>query len=257
MAQRRMFSRTVVESDAFLDLPMSTQALYFHLGMDADDEGFCSSPKKVMRLVGANQDDLKLLVAKSFLVAFDDGVVVIKHWRINNYIQRDRMHETEYRDHLGTLYLKPNKAYTTDPAKGRSIAETEMDTECIQTASNLDTEVSIGKYRLEESSLGEKRKSETSLKHVRKQSALCDSLTRSGFLDEDELQDEQWDELLNEYVDEYGFVDTKMKLAYVLSSWKVRAEDEPIESPFLWLKAAMDEQFSQAERRGISKKKGL
>ena len=86
MAKRRMFSQQITDSDAFLDMPLSAQALYFHLGMSADDDGFVNNPKRVQRVIGANEDDLKLLIAKNFIIAFDTGVMVIKHWKINNYI---------------------------------------------------------------------------------------------------------------------------------------------------------------------------
>ena len=90
MAERRMFAKTIIDSDAFLDMPLSTQALYFHLSMRADDDGFINNPRKIQRMIGASGDDLKLLLAKSFLIPFDSGIVVIKHWRIHNYIQKDR-----------------------------------------------------------------------------------------------------------------------------------------------------------------------
>ncbi len=125
MANRRLFSRTVARSDAFLDMPLSTQALYFHLGLEADDDGFCSAPKTIARLIGAAQNDYDLLVAKGFLIQFDDGVVVIKHWRINNTIRKDRYHETEYQEHKKELYIKDNQAYTLDPDKGTKLIECE------------------------------------------------------------------------------------------------------------------------------------
>lgn len=112
MAQRRMFSKQITESDAFLDMPLSAQALYFHLGMSADDDGFVNSPRRIQRVIGANDDDLKLLIAKNFVIAFDTGVVVIKHWKINNYIQKDRYTPTTYEDEKAQLFEKENRAYT-------------------------------------------------------------------------------------------------------------------------------------------------
>ena len=112
MAKRRMFSQQITESDSFLDMPLSAQALYFHLGMTADDDGFVNSPKRVQRVIGANDDDLKLLVAKKFVIAFDSGVVVIKHWKINNFIRSDRYTPTVYADEMAMLYEKENRAYT-------------------------------------------------------------------------------------------------------------------------------------------------
>ncbi len=112
MAKRRMFSQQITESDSFLDMPLSAQALYFHLGMTADDDGFVNSPKRVQRVIGANDDDLKLLIAKNFVIAFDSGVVVIKHWKINNFIRNDRYTPTVYEEEMAMLYEKPNRAYT-------------------------------------------------------------------------------------------------------------------------------------------------
>ena len=112
MAKRRMFSQQITESDSFLDMPLSAQALYFHLGMSADDDGFVNSPKRVQRVIGANDDDLKLLIAKKFVIAFDSGVVVIKHWKINNFIRSDRYTPTVYADEMAMLYEKENRAYT-------------------------------------------------------------------------------------------------------------------------------------------------
>lgn len=142
MAERRMFAKTIVDSDAFLDMPLSTQALYFHLSMRADDDGFINNPKKIQRTIGASEDDLKLLLAKSFILAFETGVIVIKHWRINNYIQKDRYKETLYQDEMSALEVKDNGSYTFNGHK--------MDTQCIQDGYNGYT----GKDRLGKNSIG-------------------------------------------------------------------------------------------------------
>ena len=112
MAERRMFAKTIIDSDAFLDMPLSAQALYFHLGMRADDDGFVNAPKKIQRIVGAGDDDAKILIAKNFIIPFNSGVIVIKHWRIHNTIQRDRYKATTYQDEFAQLSVKQNKAYT-------------------------------------------------------------------------------------------------------------------------------------------------
>ena len=112
MAERRMFAKTIIDSDMFLDMPLSTQALYFHLSMRADDDGFINNPRKIQRMVGASDDDLKVLVMKRFILPFDSGVVVIKHWKIHNYIRNDRYKETVYQDEKSKLLLKENGAYT-------------------------------------------------------------------------------------------------------------------------------------------------
>lgn len=112
MSKKRLFSTQITESDAFLDMPLSAQSLYFHLGMNADDEGFVNSPKRIQRMVGASEDDFKILVAKRFLIAFPSGVIVIKHWHINNNIRMDRMRQTEYQDERRMLKMKTNRSYT-------------------------------------------------------------------------------------------------------------------------------------------------
>lgn len=137
MAQRRMFSLTVIDTDKFLEMPNSSQLLYFHLAMRADDDGFVSSPKKIQKMVNCSEDDLRILIAKQFVIPFDSGICVIRHWRIHNYIQSDRYHETQY------LYEKSQIAQQDNGAYGR------VDTECIQIASNMDTQVRLGKDRLE------------------------------------------------------------------------------------------------------------
>ena len=131
-AERRMFAKTIIDSDAFLDMPLSTQALYFHLAMRADDEGFVNNPKKIQRMVSASEDDLKVLATKRFIIPFESGVVVIRHWKIHNYIQNDRKHDTVCEDEKSLITVKKNGEY-------------EMYTDCIQNGYNLDTEVSIGK----------------------------------------------------------------------------------------------------------------
>lgn len=118
MAERRMFAKTIVLSDAFLDLPMSARCLYFTLGMFADDDGFVNSPRGIMRQCGASEDDMKLLLAKKFLLAFDSGVIVIKHWRINNYLRSDRYQGTKYIEEKESLIIDQNGAYVQPKQAG-------------------------------------------------------------------------------------------------------------------------------------------
>lgn len=141
MAQRRMFSMQVIDTDQFLDMPPSSQCLYFHLGMRADDDGFVASPRKIMKITNSSDDDYKLLLAKQFVIPFASGICVIRHWRIHNYIQSDRYHETIYKDERRQLAIS-NNHYET------------LDTECIQDVSKVDTEVRLGKV-----SRGKERKS--------------------------------------------------------------------------------------------------
>lgn len=140
MAERRMFAKTIIDSDAFLDMPVTARLLYYDLGMRADDDGFVNSPKKIMRTVGASQDDMNILIMRQFIIPFDNGIVVIKHWRIHNYIQKDRYHSTKYEDEKSLLSIQGNGAYT--------LQNNEMDTTCIQDVSKMDTEVRLGKVRL-------------------------------------------------------------------------------------------------------------
>lgn len=113
-----MFHKNVVESDAFLDMPTSAQALYFHLGMYADDDGFVNGPRRVVRLIGANNDDLQLLIAKRFLLEFANGVVVVKHWRIANSLKNDRAKMPQYPELAAMIYIKENRSYTDHPVAG-------------------------------------------------------------------------------------------------------------------------------------------
>lgn len=142
MAKKRMFNVDIVGSDAFLDLPHTAQALYFQLGMRADDDGFVGNPKTIQRIAGTKASDLELLVKKRFLLQFPSGVVVIKHWKINNQIQKDRYTPTVYTEEYQSLYIKDNKSYT------------EMDKGCIQSVSEMDTQISIDKNRLDKNSRG-------------------------------------------------------------------------------------------------------
>jgi hypothetical protein len=125
MAEKRMFTVKITESDAFLDMPMSTQCLYFHLCMYADDEGFIKNPKRIQKMIGANEDDMKLLVAKSFVLEYESGVIVIKHWKMHNAIRKDRLHETEYIEEKSMLYVKENGAYTLDSTQGKPLLSTK------------------------------------------------------------------------------------------------------------------------------------
>lgn len=153
MAERRMFTQKIIDSDAFLDMPLSTQSLYFHLNMRADDDGFVNNPKKVQRMIGATEDDLKLLIAKRFILTFENGVVVIKHWRMHNLLRKDRYTETQYVEQKNMLAIKDNGAYTeADSDTGNHLATTWQ-----PNGNHLATQVSkgkdsIGQYRVVECS---------------------------------------------------------------------------------------------------------
>jgi hypothetical protein len=121
MSEKRMFAKQIVESDSFLDMPLSTQALYFHLSMYADDDGFLNAPKRIQRTIGATDDDLKLLIAKNFVIPFETGVMVIKHWKINNYIRSDRYKGTAYTDEKSMLMTKENGVYSLGIPSGYQV----------------------------------------------------------------------------------------------------------------------------------------
>ena len=149
MAEKRMFSKQIIDSDAFLEMPLSTQALYFHLSMRADDDGFLNNAKKVMKIIGANQNDYDLLVAKSFIIQFSDGICVIKHWRINNYLRKDRYTETIYQEEKAMLTMQPNGRYSLKD----SIREMDDFPVGIPLVDRSDTQNRIEKNREEKNSI--------------------------------------------------------------------------------------------------------
>ena len=138
MAQKRMFSLSVVDTDKFLEMPQSTQNLYFHLGMRADDDGFIGNVKKIIRMIGANDDDLRVLITKQFVIPFQSGVIVIRHWRLNNYLQKDRLKPTIYQQELKQLTVDESNVYN-------------LDTKCIHRLDQYSIDqYSIDKNRLDE-----------------------------------------------------------------------------------------------------------
>ena len=161
MATKRMFSKDIVESDAFLDMSTSAQALYFHLSLNADDYGVVSSPKSVLRMVGCNDDDLRLLITKRFVLPHESGVIVIKHWRINNNIRTDRLRDTPYEDVLKGLHIKENKAYTDDLSQGEPVLcltdDGQMTDKCLTDDGQMTDKCphSLVKSSLVKNSIGE------------------------------------------------------------------------------------------------------
>ena len=137
MAQRRMFSKKIVDTDLFIEMSPTAKLLYFYLNMSADDDGFVGNPKTIKLVSGATDDDLKILVAKQFIIPFESGVIVIKDWKIHNYIQKDRYSKTQYTDEKSQLVVEENGTYTR----------------CIQNVSKLDTQDRLGKDRLGKDSI--------------------------------------------------------------------------------------------------------
>lgn len=143
MAERRMFAKTIIDSDAFLEMPISARLLYYDLGMRADDDGFVNSPKKIMKIIGASNDDMNILIIRKFIIPFDKGIVVIKHWKIHNYIRSDRYKPTVYVEEKEMLDLKPNDGYVLKNNSG------------IPNGYQGDTQDRIGKVSTGKDSLGE------------------------------------------------------------------------------------------------------
>lgn len=154
LAERRMFSKTIIDSDLFLDMSLSTQALYFHLSMRADDDGFVNNPKKIQRMIGAGDDELKMLIAKQFIIPFESGICVIKHWRIHNFIRNDRYKQTLYTNELEQLALTNSKDY--ELKKVGIPNDNQKSTSGIPTVSKRETQdrIELGKDRLGEDRLG-------------------------------------------------------------------------------------------------------
>ena len=155
-----MFAKTIIDSDAFLDMPSSSQCLYFHLAMRADDDGFINNPKKIQRVVGSSDDDLKLLIAKRFIIPFESGIVVIKHWKIHNYIRSDRKKDTVYTKEMELLTIKDNGSYTLND----EIPTLEDMSDSCQPDDNQATaecQHRLGKDRLGKDRLGKDRLGDT------------------------------------------------------------------------------------------------
>lgn len=223
MAERRMFSKTIIDSDAFLDMPLSTQCLYFHLSMRADDDGFINNPKKIQRIIGCSDDDMKILCAKSFIIPFESGIVVIKHWKIHNYIRSDRYKETNYQEEKSMLSIKENGSYTlgipndipmvasrvTQDRIGKDrIGKDSLDNENDSVMTNHDKEEKIitnhDEYRADKNY----KYSETSVKKVTKKTYGQDQNVK--------LSDDEYSRL----VSEYGKEKTDMAIEF-LSSYKI------------------------------------
>ena len=153
VAERRMISKKIVDTDIFTDMPITSRLLYYELNWRADDDGFVSSPKKITRAAGCSDDDLRLLIAKRFIIPFESGIILISDWRVHNYIQKDRYKATIYNEEKDQVITTDSGSYT----------------KCIQDVSSLETQVRLGKDRLE---LGKDRLDKTT----------CDERTKSTFV---------------------------------------------------------------------------
>ena len=155
-----MFAKSIIDSDTFLDMPLSTQALYFHLSMRADDDGFVNNPRKIMRMIGADDDSLKLLTAKQFLIPFESGIVVIKHWRIHNYIRKDRYQATVYTEEQAQLILDDSLVYHMSDNLSTNGQPSDTPTVYQRSTTGIPSDiptVDAGKDRLGKDRLGKDR----------------------------------------------------------------------------------------------------
>lgn len=147
MAEKRMFTKKITDSDAFLDMPMSTQCLYFHLNMNADDDGFVNNPKRIQRMIGASDDDVRILLSKSFILCFDNGVIVIKHWRMHNTLRKDRYKATTYQEEFNTLGLKENGTYTRQPNGNQMATQYRLEENSLDKVSKDKNKHKYGEFK--------------------------------------------------------------------------------------------------------------
>ena len=181
-----MFAKTIVTSDAFLDMPATARSLYMLLCVMADDDGFVNAPRSIMRMSGATEDDMKLLIAKRFVLVFESGVVVIKHWKIHNLIQKDRYKETKYLEEKAMLALDENNAYTE--------ANPGMYPECIQPVSKVEPQVSLGKLSIVKSSVIEGKEEAAPPKPTRHKYGLYENVL---------FTDEEYQKVKAEFPNDY------------------------------------------------------
>ena len=150
MAQRRMFNKAVTNNDNFLEMPASSQNLYFHLSMNADDDGFIDNWKSIIRMIGAKEDDLKILITKQFILPFESGVIVIRHWRLNNYLQKDRLNPTIYQEELSKLSIEKDNVYAMYTSCIHSIDKNSIDKNSIDKYIGNSNELSKTKSKKDE-----------------------------------------------------------------------------------------------------------
>ena len=147
MAERRMFATKVIDSDLFLEMPLQTQALYFHLAMRADDDGFVNNPKKIVRMIGADETSLKILISNSFLIPFNTGIVVISHWKLHNFIRKDRYKPTIYQNEKNNLMLQDNGVYEILFTNCTHLVDQRLPNG-VQEVDKRDTQVRLGKVSI-------------------------------------------------------------------------------------------------------------
>ncbi len=204
MADRRMFSKKITEADAFTGLPPTTQALYFHLCMGADDDGFSNQIRKAMFNAHADTNDFNLLVSKRFIIPFESGVIVIKHWRMHNLIKSDRYHETDYIEEKARIVLKKNGVYTENHGG------TQMEPERSQTGTQMEPQVRLGKDSIGKVRSGKDRVGEDKVEVIDKPAGQQQGIPTLPILDGPEWRPEQKD--LQEWQSFYSRVDVLYEL---------------------------------------------
>ena len=193
MAERRMFAKTIIDSDAFLDMPVTARLLYYDLAMRADDDGFVNSPKKIMRMIGASQDDISILILRKFIIPFDNGIVVIKHWRIHNYIRKDTYNETPYTEQKAMLELDENKGY--------KLKNNEMYTVRQRSVDDTSTQVRLGKVSIGKDSIDKVSIDKVSIEGSGEPKKTKPTKHKYGEYKNVLLTDEELEKLRNEYFD--------------------------------------------------------
>lgn len=188
MANKAIFSKTIIDTDAFLEMPATTQNLYFHLNMHADDDGFIGNPKRIARMIGASDDDFKILIAKKFIIVFESGVIVIKHWRIHNTLSKMRYKETSYLDEKSQLLLKENNAYSLDEGKPLDDSRlVEMGKRQVRRTVD-EQETNLSKEKLSKDKLSEDKLSEDKPSKKKSAKADLDGMINS-FTENEELRE--------------------------------------------------------------------
>lgn len=213
MANRRMFSLDIVDTDAFLSLSLSAQALYFHLGMRADDDGFVSSPYKIMRFIGANASDLQNLIDRKFVLLMNDGIIIIKHWWMHNTKRKDTYKPTNYIEDANLLYLDNNKAYTEKRTDKKFIPLTESRNSVNEplTQDKISKD-KISKVKLSKDKLIDK----TRYKHFDKCDEIIQKLISCGYITQNSLDLEDYFQYLDDLFDAYDTKDVKIKIDYFI-----------------------------------------
>ena len=242
MAEKRMFAKTIIDSDTFMDMPLSTQALYFHLSMRADDDGFINNPKKIQRMIGASEDDLKVLIVKRYILPFDSGVVVIKHWKIHNAIKKDRYKPTLFIEEKSSLDVKDNGEYMERSTTGatlepkRSQTGTKMEPLWSTSGATLEPQVREVKISLVECS-GGKCSGEGN----------TPSPARRGKFKNVELSDEDYNALKNDFPSQYE--DYIEKLSCYMAG-KKKSYDNHYATIVKWITEDNSKQGKRAETPG-------